>query len=67
MTPLDLDQPSVDELSHVVRQQRLWDLEQRQQLALADLRVAATQDIQDLDAQRLSQRLRRGSDPLRVK
>ena len=66
MTTLDLHQSGVDELLHVVREKRLGDPEQWQQLALADLRVAAAQHVQNLDTKRLGQCLGRCRDPLSV-
>ena len=66
MTTLDLHQAGVDQLLHVVRKQRLVNAKQRNQLALADLRLATPQHIDDADAHGLGQSLRRSRDPLRV-
>ena len=67
MATLDVHETGVDELLHVVGEQRLRDAEQRDQLALAHLLLAAAQHVEDLDSQRLGQRLRRRRDPLGVK
>jgi hypothetical protein len=64
---LDGHQPGVDELCEVMGQRGLRDLEQRQQLALADGHLAAAQHVEDIHAQRLGQRLSHGGDPAGVK
>lgn len=66
MTPLDLDQPGVDELLHVVGKQRLVDGKQRDQLALTYLCIATSQHIEDADAHGLGQRLGRSRDALGI-
>ena len=64
---LDVHEAGVDELLHVVREQRLVDVEQRDQLALADRLLAAPKHVEDPDAHWLGQRLRRGGDALGIK
>ena len=64
---LDGDQAGVDELLDVVRQQRLADVEQSDQLALAHVLLAAAQHVEDVDANRLGERPGDGRDALRVK
>src|SRR5450755_4191378 len=66
VTTLDLHESGVDELSHVMGEQRLRDTEQRDELALAHLLLATAQHIEDLNPQWLSQRLRRRRDALNV-
>ena len=66
MTPLDLHQASVDELSHVMGKQRLVDAKQRNQLALADRHLATPQHIEDAHTHGFGQRLGRSRDALRV-
>lgn len=66
MTALDPHEAGIDELLHVVGKQRLVDAKQRNQLALADLRLATPQHIEDADTHRFGQRLGRSRDALRV-
>ena len=47
MAALDCDQARVDQLSHVVGQERLLGIEQGDELALTDVLVAAPQDVND--------------------
>lgn len=58
MPALHQHQAGVDELVHVVREQRLLDVKHRDQLALAHRHLAATQQIDDLHPHRLRKRLR---------
>src|ERR1039458_616427 len=67
MATLDRSETAVDELLHVVGEQRLVNAKQRDQLALANLLVAAAQHIQDPHTHRLAERLRRSRDPFSAK
>ena len=67
MPPLDPDQAGIDQLLHMVGEQRLPDVEQREQLALTDVLLTAAQGVKDLYAQRLGERLGRRRDSLGVK
>ncbi len=66
MATLDRDQAGVDELADVVRQRRLRDVEQGHELALADLFLATAKHVEDMNTQRLSQRLGDNRDALSV-
>ncbi len=54
---LDADQAGVAQLLEVVRERRLADVEQRLQLADADLAGVAAQHVDELHADRVRQRL----------
>jgi rhodanese-related sulfurtransferase len=64
MAPLDADDAGVNELANVVGKQGLLDVEQDDELALADGFIAAAQHVEDLDSDRLSQCLGQGREAL---
>ncbi len=66
MAALDRDQTGINEFADVVGQERLLDVEQGDELALADLHSAAAQHVDDAYSKRLAERLRHRRDALGV-
>jgi hypothetical protein len=63
---LHRDQPGGDQLAHVMREQGLPDVKQGDELALADVLVAAAQHVEDLNPDRLAERLGDHGQTLRI-